>query len=63
MAGSWWRGPTAATRADLKTRLSGQIFNADGTRSGNIFTINASATDLEKFTRITALDNGGFAAT
>lgn len=41
----------------------GQIFNADGTRSGNIFTINASATDLEKFTRIDALDHGGFVAT
>lgn len=57
---AWTRGGSSG---GLDNAVVGQIFNADGTRSGTVFTINSSTTDLEKFTRITALDNGGFVAT
>jgi Ca2+-binding RTX toxin-like protein len=53
-----WQSGTGADR-----NIAGQIFNADGTKSGVEFAVNGTLTDPQGEARISSLANGGFLVT
>ena len=51
-----WQSSSALGEWDV----AGQVFNADGTKSGTEFVVNTTLTDYQTQARVVALSNGGY---